>query len=158
VDNEQSSAQAPNPLARCKYCDQEISGRAKICFHCSRPQKWWKVHHLELASLVGVVLSIALFIVGALQYADARKDRIEAAEALKKSTAALSRASTAESKLDSQRVEINLYSEQLFSSICEISGGDFITATNTCQLPDGRAIKYEAVFRSTNTSSRDSSD
>jgi hypothetical protein len=139
----------PPPPKRipCLYCDQEISSRARICFHCNRPQKWWKVHHLEMASLLGVVLALGLLILSVFQYQDTKKDRIDAKKALERSTKALERASLAEAKLNRQRVDINRYSAQLFSSICTISGGVYQSGTLTCQLLDGRAIKYNPVFR-----------
>jgi hypothetical protein len=131
----------------CRYCEHEISATARICFQCGRPQRWWKFHHLELASLLGVFVAFGLLILTIFQYRDAKRDRIDAAKALEQSNMALERASLAEAKLNRQRGEINHFAAKLFSSLCEISDGAFHGGTITCQLPDGTAIKYEPVFK-----------
>lgn len=139
---------------RCKYCDEAISSRAKICQHCQKPQIWWRIPPLELASPIGILIALGLLVLGAFQYRDARSEKIEASvalkqasEALKQASAANMRASSAEAKLNSQKEEINRYAEDLFSSLCRIGSGIFNTGTFSCQLPDGTEIKYAPVFR-----------
>jgi hypothetical protein len=138
---------AARSSVRCLYCDEEISLAAKVCFHCGRPKRWWMLHHLELASLMGVLLALGLLVLGYLQFQESRIDRIEAAQALKQSKEALLRAALAEAGLERQRKDIDQYSRDLFSSLCKISGGVFQQSTLACQLPDGEAIRYGRVFR-----------
>ena len=79
----------------CRYCDEKISSRAKICPHCQNPQIWWKVPPLELASPLGILIALCLLILGALQYRDAKAEKIEAKEALRQASVALKQASDA---------------------------------------------------------------
>jgi hypothetical protein len=138
----------------CRYCYETISSRARVCHHCQKPQVWWRAPPLELAGPLGIVIALGLLILGALQYRDAKEEKVAAAEALRRASkaseqaiAASKLASNAEQALNEQRIEINNNAQHLFSELCEVGGGKFNHSTFFCQLPDGRELKYESVFQ-----------
>jgi hypothetical protein len=137
----------------CRYCCEQIPTRARVCRFCQKPQRWWRAPPLELAGPIGIVIALGLLILGSFQYHDAKEEKISAATALRQASMASAQAikaselaSEAGRALNEQRDEINKNMQHLFSALCEIGGGIFNHSTFSCQLPDGRELKYEPAF------------
>lgn len=71
----------------CRYCLESINVKAKVCHHCNRHQsRIWE--NMGYSNTVLSIITIFLVILAFLQFSEARKDRIEANEALLKATEA----------------------------------------------------------------------
>ena len=135
--------------AQCRYCDESISFSAKVCHHCNRSQTWWKLQHLETASLLGLLLALLLSVLSLLEFLEARRDRVEANEALRIAKVAEEKAKLSEKlliELRSMRQGLLIYSQDQFAETCMIFAGTYNFATATCNLPDGKMLRYKAPF------------
>jgi len=143
-------------LRACKYCRQSLAGSAVVCYHCGRSQDWWNLQAVEFTNLLGLVLTFGLLILSSCQFHEAKKDRLEAADAERQATAALDRAKKTEKVLQNQlniqakqTAEINATFATFFGDLCSSAlRGIFNPNTQVCQLSDGRLIKYRPAIPS----------
>ncbi|MFH1903934.1 MAG: hypothetical protein ABIK53_00185 [bacterium] len=71
------------PLApqkkECRECGQEISIKAKKCYHCGSHQAKWK----NLLLYIPYVISIGMMVIAVVQVNEAKKERSDASQALR---------------------------------------------------------------------------
>jgi hypothetical protein len=152
---------------RCRYCRLQIDKEAEVCHHCLRSQRFqFRINQvLELTALAGIFVSLVLCCLSYLQYDNARRYRVEAGKALTEASSAREAASksAAESRralaialgvenqitplFQSQerlRIQITVQFGELFSSVCQATGGSFDANTYGCMLRSGKEIVYRA--------------
>lgn len=143
-----------NPKSKnCKFCSEEIREQSKVCHHCGRSQTWWKVHHLETGTLLGLGIAIVLAILSMLQFLETRRDRIKAETAVISAERALELAKLAQdntkianavaSDLKRLKNKLSFYSARQFETICRQFKGYYDANQLRCLLPDGTRLSYE---------------
>lgn len=70
----------------CIYCASKIMKHAKVCVSCGRDQRWL-LNHLKFDH-IGLIIALLMVLLGYLQFKEARKDRLEASEALQRARSA----------------------------------------------------------------------
>jgi hypothetical protein len=135
----------------CRFCHELISQQARVCPHCGRPQSAWKIHHLELTSLVSAVVALGLLVLGAFQYHEAKKDRIKADEAFRRATNAANSIENLVAKQTAESTKINTTFSELFSDVCDAFEGAFDSDSYSCVLSNGKVIKYHPATAPSST-------
>lgn len=136
---------SPSPQ-NCKWCAEPLRKGAHVCAACGRPQAWWKVHHLELTSLLSLLIALGLLILGSLQYRAAHIDKVKAANALARAEQAVIGIDKIIKDQQDRAQEANASFAQLFGDICRAFDGSFDLSSSSCVLANGAMIRYMPTF------------
>ena len=99
----------------CKYCQQEINLKAKVCHHCGKDQRFHFQYFASSTAFLMVIIAISQAVMGWLQYDESKMKRIEAEEVLAKAESNSKRvfgiASTNSYNSSKKAEEISLYAK-----------------------------------------------
>jgi hypothetical protein len=126
----------------CKFCRQDILALASVCHHCNRVQSWWKFHHIELGSLVSLLISIALFMLSVAQLRTANTERSRAEAAVQEAKELRGAAKSLQAEQVRLREGMHRLQIENFSNLCRAGGGSFDHATGVCHLASGEELAF----------------
>ena len=132
----------------CKYCIEPIHQRASVCQHCGRSQPLGSIQLImELASTINALIAVGLLILGLFQFLEAKRDRVNADQALKEALAVKHK--NEELSAEQQRMVsgINAEFEQLFSGVCEVAHGAYDSGSGSCVLKNGKRIPFDQAVQ-----------
>ena len=111
---------------------------------------------MEIVGLFGLIIALILTILTLLQFLEARKDRVDAKQALSLAKEALASAEQAQKKaklaedllveLRSMRQALQIYAAEDFQQTCVIFRGTYNYNTKECSLPDGKSLRFDPPF------------
>ncbi len=78
----------------CKYCDQEITTRAKVCHHCGKYKSYLFQFIMPSTAVVMMIVAFVQCVMAWLQYDESKRKRIEADAVLMEARHVFSIAST----------------------------------------------------------------
>ena len=78
----------------CKYCQQSINEKAKVCRHCGKDQRWW----INIIQFAASSIAIVMVLIAVEQLVELKKKRVEAEVVLSQAKNVLINASTSSAK------------------------------------------------------------
>ncbi len=93
METESGSKQSSTSGGRlCRYCAKPLEDAAVLCATCGHRQKWWRNH--VRVDHIGLLIALGAMYLGYRQFVEARRDRVEASEALSRASRAPSSSPT----------------------------------------------------------------
>lgn len=104
--NKLEKKQASQKGQLCRYCQQPLNEKAKVCHHCERDQRPLLQYFASSTAFVMVLIAIVQAIMGYIQYKESKIKRIEAAEVLAKAQHVFMIASTNSNEMKIRASEV----------------------------------------------------
>lgn len=133
----------------CRFCLLPIPEGAHVCSYCSRTQRAWAKHAIELSALISALTGIGLLLVGLAEFHNAGQERQKADQAISRAEQADRRSLFTAEQMRTLTVELaernkktDVAFAEMFDYVCTAEHGHFDFASRTCLFPDGRSLAY----------------